>query len=547
MRTLLFLLALAACLLACNKKHVVVPFPQDPDFAKGDAFLYTHKDSAFYYFYKVVSDSRDSLQIAMAYNRMAVIQSDEGDYFGSQESLLMSLRHLDEKNPRDSACLASDYNELGTTSLNLKNYDAAIHYDDLALNFTSNDGFKLIFLNNKAVAYQKKRDFASAIAIYDDIINKHKGDKLAYARALSNWARTKWLQDSSYKAAPELWTALQIRINEKDLWGQNASYSHLSDYYSRTRPDSALTYADKMYAIARQLNSPDDELEALQKLLLLALPQDMRQYFERYQFLNDSLQTARNNAKNQFALIRYDAQKNRMENLQLQKENAYRKLQIIQQRMMIYGGILLVVLGVFIAAIWYRKRKQSIIREQALKDSKKVHDVVANGLYYIITAIEHNGIMNEETLLDKLEDLYEKSRNISYEQSENNNEAYHDEIAKLLGVFKTETTAVLTVGNNEALWENTSKAAQTEVKYILQELMVNMKKHSAANKVFIKFEKNIHEIKICYTDDGIGFSPEFRPGNGLKNTVSRISGIGGNVKFVTDVVKGAKILISFPI
>lgn len=478
---------------------------------------------------------------------MAAIQSDEGDYFGSQENLLMSLRYLDEKKERDSSCLSSDYNELGTSSLNLKNYEAAIHYYDLALKFALNDGYKLIFLNNKAVVYQKLRAYTKAIAIYNDIIDKNKADKRAYARVLSNRARAKWLQDSSYSAAPEFWEALQIRVAEKDLWGQNASYSHLSDYYTHTHPDSALIYADKMYAISRQLSSPDDELEALQKLLLLGFPNHIQRYFARYQFLNDSLQTARNNAKNQFALIRYDAEKNKVENLRLQQENTERWLQIIQQRIMIYGGIVVVAFGVITTVIWYRKRKKSIIREQALKASKKVHDVVANGIYRTMTEIEHNDVIEKDKLLDNLEDLYEKSRNISYDKLEYNSVPYHDEIARLLGVFKTERISVLTVGNDKLLWESVSKTAKIEVKYVLQELMVNMKKHSAANKVFIKFEKIADEIKIQYTDNGIGFSDEVKKGNGLKNTVSRITSIGGNVIFGSGELKGAKVLISFPI
>ncbi|WP_260607318.1 tetratricopeptide repeat-containing sensor histidine kinase [Chitinophaga polysaccharea] len=548
MRTPLFSLILTACLFACNRKNSIVAVEREPDFKKAESFLYHKNDSAFYYFNKVVSNSKDSLQIAMAYNGMAVILSDAGDYFGAQENLLISLSYLDEQKEKDRYCISSDYNELGGTSLNLKNYDAAIDYYDRALKFAEDDGFKLMFLNNKAVVYQKTRDFAKAIAIYDSILGKGKKDEKAYAMVLSNRARTRWLQDSGYRATPELLEALQIRVNQKDYWGQNASYAHLSDYYANSHPDSALMYADKMYAITRYLNSPDDEIEALQKLILLSPPQNIRQYYKRYQYLSDSVQTARNTAKNQFALIRYDAEKNKVENLKLQKENADKKVQILQQRLMIYGAAAAMILGVFLVVIWSRKRRQQMasrIRDHKLKTSQKVHDVVANGLYRIMTEIEHQPI-EKESLLDKIEDMYERSRDISYEQPEITSTDFQAEIALLLKAFNTDTTRVVTAGNDKGLWEKVDTNIQKEVKHILQELMVNMKKHSGASYVSIRFKQSGNKVEIQYTDNGAGLPPSYSFGNGLTNTGNRIKNINGEITF-TNVNKGLKIQVSFPI
>lgn len=64
-----------------------------------------------------------------------------------------------------------------------------------------------------------------------------------------------------------------------------------------------------MFEIAKQLDSPDDQLEALQKLIALEPSEKSKFYFSKYQKINDSLQTARSKAKNQFALIRYETEK----------------------------------------------------------------------------------------------------------------------------------------------------------------------------------------------------------------------------------------------
>ncbi len=550
----ILLLLITGC-YACREQPRTIPeITTTPDYKKGVSFLNSQNDSAFYYFNKVANGSKDSLQIAMAYSNMAVIQSDAGDYFGSQESLLQSLKYLDEQKEKDHNCLLSDYNELGSSSLNLKNYDAAIAYYDLALKFARDEAYKTIALNNKAVAYQKKGQYTQAIAIYRAVIDKSKKNKKEYARILSNLAKVQWLQDTSYYAAPGLLQALQIRKEIKDDWGLNASYAHLSDYYASSQPDSALLYAIKMYTIAQQLNSPDDELEALQKLLILSPSKYLKQYFIRYQNLNDSVQTARNTAKNQFALIRYDAEKNKSDNLRLQKDNTEKRIQILKQRIIILGICCIIIACAVIVVIWYRKRKQQMlwesqnaIRENQLKTSQKVHDVVANGLYRIIAEIEHGDTIEKEQLLDKMEVLYDQSRDISYETPARIHTDFGETIAALLAAFATSSTKILVVGNHKVPWSDVQNRAKKELEHILQELMVNMKKHSGAQNVVVKFEQQGNVLKVLYTDDGVGLPPTFQYGNGLTNTVSRITGIGGRIIFDTSTITGLKIEIYIPI
>ena len=84
-----------------------------------------------------------------------------------------------------------------------------------------------------------------AIKIFQHIVNGSKTKDKEYSRALSNYALTQWLQNPNHNPVPELKEALNIRLKEKDLWGLNASYSHLADYYTQKKPDSALIYATK--------------------------------------------------------------------------------------------------------------------------------------------------------------------------------------------------------------------------------------------------------------------------------------------------------------
>jgi len=529
---------------ACNQPHKkVTKITLSFDYKKGESLYDKNNDSAFYYFNRVTTNSRDSLEIAMAYSYMGIIQSAGGDYFGSQESLLQSLKHLDERKIADENTLLSDYNELGRVSMDLKNYDAAITYYDKALHFIQDDDTRIIVLSNKAVAYQKKQQYAQAISIYDSILNKSKTDIKRYARILSNMALTKWLQDSNYRATPDLLRALRIQENEKDTWRLNASYAHLSDYYFHSQPDSAFIYAYKMYNIAEQLNSPDDELEALGKMLALGTPNVIKKYFIHYQYLNDSLQTSRNNAKNQFALIRYEVAKNKADNLNLQKDNAEKRFQILLQRIFLAGVI---VLSVFIF-IWYRKRREQMLHEQQLKTSQKVHDIVANGLYHVMSKIEYEEELNKEMLLDDIEALYDQSRNISYDYIEETPDNYYESITALLESFGSGSTRILIVGNSKEIWNTIKPKVKKELTYILRELMINMKKHSEATNVVVRFERQANKLEIVYTDNGKGLPADFHYNNGLRNTETRILNIRGRIIFENSTLKGLKIQLQIPI
>ncbi|MGB8192996.1 MAG: ATP-binding protein [Chitinophagaceae bacterium] len=540
-----FILILIASSYGC-KQNEPVSAEVYSDFLKGRTLWGTKPDSSFYYFNRVVNNTNHKLYIAQALYYMGTIQSDAGDYFGSNETLLKSLDNLDERNSDHHASISSTYNTLGKNNSDLKNYTSAIIYYDRALQFAQEDT-DVVTLANKAVAYEKLKKYKQAESIYTSILHKAKLDMKKYARVLSNLAKCKWLEDSSYNAPPALLEALQIREDSNDTRGLNASYAHLSDYYSRSRPDSALVYARKMFAVAQEIHSPDDELEALDKLIQISPPALSKQYFFSYRSLSDSIQTARSAAKNQFALVRYEGQKNKAETLRLQRDSA-------QKETLLYVTGSSFLAAIAIAIIWYRKRQQrlalesqNMIREQQLKTSKKVHDVVANSIYRIMIEIEHKDAIEKGPLLDKLEVVYEQSRNLSYEPIEKNYHNFHKTISELLSTFATLTTRVVIVGNQKELWTGISEQVKKELEQVLQELMINMRKHSKAQNVVVKFHHEDGGIKIQYTDDGIGVPATFKFGNGLVNTENRINTIGGRITFDKELHGGLKIDIFFPI
>jgi len=504
-------------------------------------------DSAVINFYKAKDlflKKNDSVGAGKCLINIGIILTEKGDYFGAQETSLDATKYFNNKNPENYDNIRSNYNNLGIASYNLKDYENAIKFYDSAINYSGSDVDIQICLNNKAKALQDNKKYNEALIIYNDILNKRSKNNIEYARAITNLSKAKWLQNPSYNPIPEFRKALNLRLKEEDIWGQNSSYAHLSDYYIKNNKlDSALLYANKMYRVAKELKSPDNQIEALQKLIVSENNDQSKKYFQIYQKLYDSISISRSKAKNQFAIIRYDVEK-------IKAKNAENEFDILLRNIILTALSLSLIGGIF----WYRKRKKRLQQEKELevkntqlKMSKKVHDVVANGIYQVMTKIENQEHFDKDEALDELEYVYEKSRDISYEKNEiKDTQPFDEKISALIASFKNDTVNTYVAGNGKNIWENLPASSKDEVYQIIRELLVNMKKHSQASTVAFKFEKLKDSITIQYTDNGIGISGDLIRKNGLTNTGTRIEAIQGKIIFETNIEKGLKIYISFP-
>ncbi|MBE4950614.1 tetratricopeptide repeat-containing sensor histidine kinase [Chryseobacterium culicis] len=546
--------------LSCSKNKSLVIKHNKANTFYDKAFEYRESkqlDSAFFYFDKardLFLQRQDSLGAGKCLNNMAIIQEQFGDNYGSQETSLEAIKYLNESNPANFEYVKSNYNNLGITSYNLKESDNAIRFYNLAIKFSPSTDEKETFINNKGNAYRQKKDYKNALQMYASILKDSPQSKKLLAMVITNQARTKWLQNKDYDPIQEFNKGLDIRIKEHDLYGQVSSHSHLADTYQEIDPQKALFHANKMYKLAKEIKNPNDEIEALQKLILLESPEKSKLFFKIYQKRNDSIDVARKKAKNQFALIRYETEKNKAENLLLQKGIAQKEYQITKQNILIGGISLGTLILIISASFWYKRRKQTMLlesdnklKEQQLKVSKKVHDVVANGIYQVMTKIENQENFDKEKALDELEFVYEKSRDISYEKPETKAIVEFDEkISSLIGSFKNGDVNTFLAGNEKNIWSGINESVKDNIYQIIRELLVNMKKHSRASLVAFKFERNNNMVKIQYTDNGIGVPGNFSYKNGLRNTVSRIETIAGEIIFDNTIEKGFRIYISFP-
>ncbi|SQG07614.1 tetratricopeptide repeat-containing sensor histidine kinase [Elizabethkingia meningoseptica] len=546
---LLFVLIVSCTQKEKNNTNQSEKETDNPYYEKAWSYL-DKKDpiNAFEYFNKAKElflKNNDSLGIGKSLMNMGIILTDQGDYFGAQETSLEAIQYFKENDETNYNYINANYNNLGIASYNLRDYNNSLNFYDLAISFSHDLKDIIIYLNNKANVYKQTKEYYKAIEVYNEIFSKkEKISPIEYARILSNFAKVKWLQNPNYNPVSELNEALNIRLKEKDLFGQNTSYAYLADYYTKKQPDSALLYAHKMYNVAQQIKNPNDQIEALQKLVILENPEKSKDYFLTYQKLNDSLQTARNKAKNQFALIRYETEKSKADFQKSQADNVKKQNQILKQ----YAGLGILGLALIGTGFWYKRRKKRLEKEKELevkntelRYSKKVHDKVANKVYRVMSEVENTPEMKKEVLLDKLEGIYEISRDISYDHEPTDEK----HLVRMLESYSSKDTVQLVqVGISEIGWDEFNKEIQSEVYNVLQELMTNMKKHSQASRVVIRMSRIQNDIIIRYSDNGIG-SETFSPKNGIKNTGNRMETIGGTITF--DSGEGFKAELKFSV
>ncbi|HCL06017.1 MAG TPA: ATP-binding protein [Chitinophagaceae bacterium] len=540
--------AITVVIGGCNIKKDNVP-GRYTDYDMGNWYNDQGKlDSAFLMYNRYVGNADDTLKKGTAYRYMGDMQWEAGDLHGAEESATGAIRTLDTLNTEHHSELCFTYRLLGNINIDLQHYDEAINMYNRAMRFSTDDSFPLELMNDKAVALQKKGAYNQAIAVYDSILLLKISNPSLFARVLDNRAVAKWRFNPSYPVLPEFWLALQIRTDSQYNRGLNASYAHLSDYYEKINPDSALWYANKMFQQAQIIQSSGDRLEAIDKLIRLDNAAASKKWYHEFKKLNDSLQLSQDTTRSRFALIRYDSQKSKADNLEL---NA----QVTAQRLWIYGLIALAAIVIILLWSWYNKRRRRIkqeaeiaIRDAKLNTSQKVHDVVANGLYGIMNLLEHSEKVDRDPLLTKVEDLYEKSRDISYEEPGFTDDTdYDQQIHDLLDEFTNDQTKVFAVGNQPLFWNKVTGVQKKQLLLILREIMTNMKKHSGAGNVIIKFKEENNTGTINYSDDGKGFPADFKYNNGLNNTVNRIQSLKGDIIFGKSDKGGASIAICFPL
>lgn len=526
-----------------------------------DYFLESNYNSAFYYFNKskiIFETTKDSANIVFNLIQMANIQQINGDYYGSKETLTEALQYS-----RNDNFTPAINNFFGIADKELSLYNDAVYYYSQAIKGVKDSISMQSPLNNIAVVYIKQKKYDDAIKILESILNKKVFDakltsEKSKSRVIDNLGFAYFKKGMKEKALQFLNEGLQLRIQNDDDYGCVGSYLHLAQFYSQTDIQKSNQYAQKAYETATKFNSVDERLKALSFLISNDAG---TKYAQKYISINDSIISVRNNFKNKFAKIKYDSKKEKDENQKLRLEKAENLVALKEaekDKVILFATIIATLITVVLLSIYLRKRYKHKTRlleittayNTETRIAKDIHDELANDVFHAITFAQTQSLTTEnikETLLQKLNHIYSRVRGISRENSNvNTGPSYPDNLKEMLSTYNTSNTNVIITNIEKVGWNDIENEKKVIIHRVLQELMVNMKKHSQAILVVIKFESNGKTVFIDYTDNGKGTEEDKIIKNGLQNMENRILAIKGTITFDTEPNRGFKVKITMP-
>ena len=200
-----------------------------------------------------------------------------------------------------------------------------------------------------------------------------------------------------------------------------------------------------------------------------------------------------------------------------------------------------------------RHRRERLMEAYATETriAKKVHDEIANEIYgalNFLAAEETVSGQKREKLLTILDNVYSLTKNISRETNNiDTGVRFPEQFMLMLNEYKSSGVNVMLKGIRDIDWHKMEAAKKIATYRSLQELMVNMKKHSNATLVIIDFAIEGKKMRIHYADNGRGIAAgKMFLKNGLQNVENRINSIDGNLIFDTDAGKGFRLTIIYP-
>ncbi|QYS86715.1 hypothetical protein JJC03_01255 [Flavobacterium oreochromis] len=256
--------------------------------------------------------------------------------------------------------------------------------------------------------------------------------------------------------------SLNLKLKNHDSYGAIESYLHLAELYLKKYPKRASFYEKKAYINATIYKSINERLESLLFLIKSTKKQD---YALQYAILNDSITNVRNSAKNQFAKIKYDAKVTEEENLKLKNSQIQTELELQKSENEKDFWLVLVVLLVSFVLFLFnyfknknRQEKQKATYFTETRIAKKIHDELANDVFQTISYIETKSIdepQHKEELINLLDNIYQRSRNISKEnESIETGEYFNDALIAMINSYKTNQCNVIIKKDETINWQN---------------------------------------------------------------------------------------------
>ncbi|CAL2078895.1 ATP-binding protein [Tenacibaculum sp. 190524A05c] len=497
---------------------------------------------------------KDTLKTVKRLYSLGNIEYAKELYFKSDSTFVEALKLLKDKK-KESKITTSIYNSLGINANSTKKYKQAIEWYNKALLLTKDSVKKYRYLNNIAnnfislEKYNKAKDilFKIKTSSYFDSLNLNLQWKV-----IDNYNYAK-LENNEPVKEEDFVKIAEAKKEKNEIASLFSSYSFLSYYNEKYRNlKRAQYYANLMYKLSLDHNRPNDRVFAIDQILSLQSESYLKELSEERIILSDSINNAKEKKRNEFVTTVYNYKEENKKKLIAEANYAKEKTKHLEQKSQkqqwIFTAIALLLTS--ITYIYYRRqktKKEKVIEvyKTETRLAKRIHDELANDVYLTMNKLQNGESYSQTSLLSDLEHIYTQTRDISHENSPVvTGVKFREFLQQLFTDFSTDTRKVISKGITEVFIENLTEEKQIIVYRVLQELLINMHKHSKADIVVISFKEEKNKIKIQYKDNGLGAtSIQFK--GGLQNMETRIKSIGGTITFESENQKGFQVNFQF--
>lgn len=545
-------------------------------------------DSAFLYSFKgekLYLNLKDNYNAARTRLNIALLQFNESDFLGSEISVFKALRVIKGEKANDIEY--ESYNLLGAIYNELEEYDKALEFHTKALNSIDDKIAPVEFqskatsLNNIGLIYQNSNQYTKAIPYFQKGLEQ-KNDLIKYkpslyAMLLDNLAFSRFKKNESTGLPVLFYQSLKLRDSLQLTAGIIISKIHLSEYFASKKDTlKAIKYSNEALETAKKSKNARNVLLPLKQLAVIE-PKKAAVYNKEYIHINDSLQKADRNIADKFSRIEYETDEIKQENTDLTTQN--------RNLVYVFGSVL--ILGMFLYIIKAQKAKnrellfkqeqqkvneeiynlmisqQSNVETIRIKEKKRVaqelHDGVLGRMFGVRMNLDSLNKIHDESAshqrnsyLTELKNIEQDIREISHDLNREKSELINNFVTIVDNLFedqkKTFNLKLVSTIDSSIKWESMSNANKINLYRIIQESLQNINKYAQASAVKVEFKKELDNLFLQISDDGIGFNVnKAKKGIGLQNMLSRINECNGTFEIKSKKGEGTIITVTVPI
>ena len=480
---------------------------------------------------------------------------------------------------------AAVLNELGKLYRKTRDLDRSLQmYRDayeLYRSIGNNDGMATI-LNESGVVYEYKGDYVEAINRYKSslAIREKMNDINGKAYSL-NFIGGVYTQEKNFPEAEKyLLQSLELRRQLKDTFAIALNFADLGFMYNEQgRLEKATEQYDLSNAIASKMRYPDLLLENYKVLSDIAEKKGdahlSLDYYKRYVALKDSIFAGSKMKQIEELNAKYQAEKKEQ---QLTLQDA----EITKKNYLLIGLALVAALFVLWGISFFRKRRiqqelrlqATIMKEQDIatraiitaeeNERKRIAADLHDGVGQMMSAAKMNLSAFESDLTFKDENqkaAYERVlalvdescreiRSVSHQMMPN--ALLKSGLANAVREFidKIDDRIIKISLHEEGLQERLDSNVETIMYRVIQECVNNVIKHSGAGELDISLIRDEDGLAVTIEDNGKGFDTSDKQkfdGIGLKNIISRVNFLKGEVEFDSRPGEGTLVAIHIPL